>query len=153
METGYLHLLINHWPILGSILFAAILLWGLVRRSDEVILLGLVGVLVVGVTGVVALVTGEAAEEAVERLAGIDEEIVELHEEASKLAMIPVALAAAAAFLALALRFRRGAAPRGLVVATLVLLVVVAVGMAYSALLGGKIRHTEFAGKPTASLQ
>ncbi len=143
MSAAHLHLLTNHVPIIGTFVLVAIFAWGWSRRSDEVVLLGLWGVLVVTAAGLFTLITGEPTEELVEDLPGFSHDAMEAHEGAAKLSMIPLGVAALAALGSLAVRWRKKAVPRWAAPVTLLLVALGAAAMAWTGYLGGGIRHSE----------
>ena len=122
MDWVHLHLILNHVPVVGTVI------------------------------AVVVYLTGEPTEEAVEGLAGFSEAAMESHEGAALVATIVAAMAGLAA-LGGVFAFRRSDAFPGWAVA-LVLLVALAsiAAMAYTANLGGAIRHSEIRGDAQARL-
>lgn len=150
MNGAHIHLLINHVPILGTFLALALLVAALPRhnvpraRSAFWLLVGL------GIATVVVFLTGEPAEEAVERLPGVAETLIESHEEAALASTI--ALGALGVFALGALWwFRRRALPRWVVLAGTAGTLGVAGMMAWTANLGGQIRHTEIRSGATTT--
>lgn len=81
MNEAQLHLLINHFPILGTIFGLLILVAGVLLRNPSVkgTALGLFAFS--ALTTLVAMRTGEGAEEIVEQLPGISHDIIHHHEE------------------------------------------------------------------------
>jgi hypothetical protein len=143
-SPAHLHLLLNHIPILGTLLFAPlVLLWGLWRRSREVTQVGVALAVLLALAAVPVYLTGESAEEQLEGQTWLDETRVEAHEEPAEAGLIVVLLTGAAALVTL---WRgRGGRPVSNIWAVLVLvgLVVSAVLFAVSAAAGGQIRHEE----------
>ena len=142
MNAAHIHLLINHVPVIGT-LFALLLLVAALPRHDtsraRTALWMLVGL---GIAAVAVFLTGEPAEEAIEQLPGVEEALIESHEEAALAATI--ALAALGTFALGALWwFRRRSLPRWVVLAGTAGTLAVAGMMAWTANLGGQIRHTE----------
>ena len=150
MSLLHLHLLLNHVPVIGTIIALGPLAFALLRGDDRVgrASLGLLAVL--AAVAVVTYFTGEPAEEAVEHLAGIPEPLIERHEEAALLATIALGVvgAAAAGWLLL---FRRRPLRRPVMLGLLVAALVPAGAMAYTANLGGQIRHSEIRAGATAA--
>lgn len=142
MNLVHLHLLLNHVPVIGTVLIAVLLAWALLRDSSELgkISLGLLGLL--AAVAVVVYLTGEPAEELVEELPGISEPIMERHEEIALVATIVMGVVGALALGALA-AFRRRPLPRGLTGLALIATLGTAAVMGYTANLGGQIRHSE----------
>jgi predicted permease len=89
--------------------------------------------------------TGEPAQDAVEKLPGISERVIDRHEDAARIATIVTAAIGALALGALAV-YRRRALPRSVAVFALVGAVGATAFMGYAANLGGQIRHTEITG-------
>ena len=148
MSTVHLHLLLNHVPVIGTIVGLFLLAWAVFRRDQGLAraTLGLFAIL--AVVALAAFLTGEPAEEAVEGLAGVTEGSIERHEEAALLATIALGVLGAASLGAL-VWFRRRALPGRVLALMLVLALVPAGAMAWTANLGGQIRHTELrAGTP-----
>jgi uncharacterized membrane protein len=142
MSTVHLHLLLNHFPIVGSIFASAILVLAVARKSSELAKLAFGAFAVLGILSILVYLTGGSAEEAVERLPGISEAVIERHEEAALAATIAIGVIGALSAVLL-LWYRRRILPRLAVSAMLVGAMGVAGLMAYAANLGGQIRHTE----------
>ncbi len=145
MSTLHLHLLVNHLPIVGAFLGVPLLLLALLRRRDPGALYAAAMVLVMaGVGAVVAEETGEGAEEPAERIAGVSEAALEIHEERAEVAT-PIAMLAAALALGAvaAARWRPGALATAATAATFVMNLGSAGAMAWTGQSGGWIRHSE----------
>jgi hypothetical protein len=68
LSPAHLHLLLNHIPVLGTMIFAPLVLaWGLLRRSRDATLTGLLLAILLALTAVPIYLTGEPAEEQLER--------------------------------------------------------------------------------------
>jgi uncharacterized membrane protein len=144
MDLTHLHLMLNHLPVFGVMIGFLILAWGMLRGFEEVKKIGLVVLVLTAVVAVPVYLTGEPAEETVEHLPGVTEQIIEAHEDSALLSLIP---AIATGFLALAGLFLNRFSSTGVARAamfTILLLSFVTGGlMARTANLGGQIRHTE----------
>ncbi|MCC6425067.1 MAG: hypothetical protein IT447_16460 [Phycisphaerales bacterium] len=143
MTGVHLHLLLSHVPVIGILIGVVLLAWGTLRRSDDLSKASLILFIVLTLLSIVTLLTGESAEDTAERLAGVDKASIERHEDAAKLAAISMYVlgAASLAVLVIVQWFRRAA--RGALVAVLLLSIVSAGMMVWTANLGGKVRHTE----------
>lgn len=143
MNWAYTHLLLNHIPHLVIPLALALLVFGMLKRSDELKRAAL-GIFVVTALFAVAIyLTGEPAEEVVEHLPGVSESAIEQHEESALASLIAIELLGLAALAGLAVRGRFASLSGRLVIASLLLAVVAGVLVARTANLGGRIRHTE----------
>lgn len=144
LTPAHLHLILNHIPVLGTMLFAPlVLLWGLVRGSREVTQVGLMLAVLLAITAVPIYLTGEPAEEQLERQPWFDEHLVEVHEERAEAGLVTVLLTGVAAAVALWLG-RRGQSYRAAASRLVVLGLLISAGLfALAALEGGQIRHDE----------
>lgn len=142
MDAVHVHLLLNHVPILGAVAALALLAAARWRSNDSFARAGLWTLVVVGAVAVAVYLSGEGAEETVERLPGVTEALIESHEEAAVWTLIAGLVAGVAALGAL-FGYRVGRIPRPVItLAALLALAVSAVG-GWTAYRGGQIRHTE----------
>lgn len=150
MNGAHAHLLVNHLPVVGSLLAVLLLAVALAYRAERG--LWLAGLLVLGFTGLGAIAadrTGEPAEEFVEEKAWADEDVVEEHEERAEVAVVGALIGLAVAIGA----YAAGRRERGVVhvAAPLVVAVVVAGLMAWTGAAGGRIRHPDETGGVVAA--
>lgn len=145
MSITHLHLLLNHFPVVGIVGLVVLFAIAWQRRSTELgkVTLGLT-MLLAAVAAVVYL-TGEPAEKLVEKLPGFDETLVEAHEEAALVALLAFGALGVMAAGAL-LRYRGRGLPRGVLAAGLAGSLVTGALVGWTANLGGQIRHTEIRG-------
>lgn len=143
MDATHIHLLLNHFPIIGTLIGGMILIAGLLRKEPLLQLTGLATLFVVSLVAVPVFLTGDGAEEAVEHLPGVSESIIHQHEEWAEATIWLIGgmgLLAIASFAAI-WRQMKFATHATLVV---LLLTVASFAMvAKTANLGGQIRHTE----------
>ena len=149
MNTAHLHLLVNHVPVLGTLLALALLAWPVARRQpsrakDAMGLLVILGIVAVGV-----YLTGGAAEDAVENLPVVSEGLIEAHEEAALAATIALGVLGLMSLVAL-WWYRTRPLPRWVPLAGLTGVAIVAGMMAWTANIGGQIRHSEIRGGASA---
>jgi uncharacterized membrane protein YeaQ/YmgE (transglycosylase-associated protein family) len=144
MSPVHLHLLLNHLPVIGTIVAILLLGYALLRRSAELVRVSLGMFVLLALTAAVVYLTGEPAEELFEGLPGVSEAILERHEEAALVATILLGSVGAVALGGLLVfRKRVTGIPRGFAALALLLALVPAAAMGYTANLGGQIRHTE----------
>ncbi len=143
MNAAHWHLLLNHAPVIGIVWSFALLGFALLRRNDSIKRVALVSLVVAALVAVPAYVTGEPAEDVVESVPGMAKGILERHEDAAGVALgggLGLGVLALAGLLGF-----RGARPVpvwfGLT--TLAGALVVIALMAWTANLGGQIRHPE----------
>jgi uncharacterized membrane protein len=142
MNSIHLHLLLNHVPVIGAVLGLALLGVAFLRHSDELGKVALGAFAVLGAVSVIVFLTGEPAEELVEKLPGFSKALTERHEEAALAATIVMGIVG---FLSLAglVVFRSRALAWWVVPTAFGLALCATATMGYAANLGGQIRHTE----------
>lgn len=144
MDLTHLHLILNHLPVMGIMFGFLILVWGILRKAEEVKTVGLIFLVVTAFAALPVYLTGEPAEEAVENLPGVSEQIIELHENSALLSLILAMVTGVLAFVGLLVkRFLSASVARVFAFAVLFLSFVTGAFMARTANLGGEIRHTE----------
>ncbi len=152
MNTAHWHLILNHFPIIGTLGGIVVLFYGLIRKSNDTKVLGALLILAMAIISVIVMETGEAAEEVVEKIPGISEVAMEAHEDAAKIANVILIASGVLALISLALHFFKRNAVTIAMSATLILSSVAFGFMAYTGYLGGKIRHTEIIAGNTIPL-
>lgn len=151
MDNAHLHLLLNHFPILGSLFGLCLLIYGLLRNNRSLENAGLGTLVIIALITIPAFLTGEGAEDAVEGLPGVTETLMERHEEMAETAlwvMIATGIAALAALIISFLRQNR------IVFLKLVVALMAAATfgtMALTGNYGGEIRHTEIRSSTTVN--
>lgn len=84
MNGAHLHLMVNHFPIIGVMIGLLVLVAGYVFKQDQVKWTALGIFVFSALTSIAALLTGDAAGEVVEKVAGISETLIHVHEEAAE---------------------------------------------------------------------
>lgn len=134
-----MHLMLNHFPIIGTILGTGVMVYGYFTRSEATQRAALLTWFLMALAAIPVFLTGEPAEESVEGLAGVSEALIEQHEAAAELALWFMealgVLSLAAFFLQTNKKILTGLA--------FVLSLVTFGLMARTGYLGGQIRHTE----------
>lgn len=148
MTTAHWHLVLTHLPIVGVPAGLALLVWGMVRRSQDLKTAALLAFLFCGALAFFAQQTGEGAEEQIEDLPGFSKTIVHRHEEMADKACLLSALLALTSLGALVAR-QKVALPQPTYPLILTLAVASSLLLVYTGALGGEIRHTEIRGGPT----
>jgi uncharacterized membrane protein len=89
MTDAHLHLVVNHFPIIGTIFGFGILIAGIVLKNNTVKNVSYVLFIIAAIFAAFSMGTGEGAEEAVEEMPNIGKKIIHEHEEiAEKLALV-----------------------------------------------------------------
>jgi uncharacterized membrane protein len=143
MNDAHLHMVVNHFPIIGTILAIGILIAGLFTKNNGIKNTSYFLFILAAIFGALSMGTGEGAEELVKDLPDVGWKIIHEHEEiAEKLALLLYVLGLLSV-VALYLNFKKNAKEKMvsfiiLGVALVSLVVVQKVGTS-----GGEIRHTE----------
>ncbi|MFB6099387.1 MAG: hypothetical protein ABEK84_09810 [Salinibacter sp.] len=142
MTTSHLHLMLNHIPLFAMLFGAGVLLYGVLRRQDLASRIGLILFVVAALGAGGTYLTGEGAEEAVEGQPGVTETAMEAHEEVAFYALIVSIVLGLLALGVLTVYWGRSI-PRIVSSLTLVVALVAAGTVGYTANTGGKISHPE----------
>lgn len=89
MNDAHLHMVVNHFPIIGGIFGLGILISSLILKNKTIQNVAYVLFIVSAIFGAISMSTGEGAEEIVENLPNVTHQIIHEHEEmAEKLAIV-----------------------------------------------------------------
>jgi uncharacterized membrane protein len=143
MSQVHLHLLITHLPVFGSILGAFVLGYGLLSKSNPTKIAAYFVFIISGIGAGIAYLTGEGAEEAVEKIQGVSENMIKLHEDAAMYALISFIVLGVLSLFALPVTYKNSVVTKK--AATVILIVsLISFGLvSWTGYLGGQIRHTE----------
>jgi hypothetical protein len=152
MNSAHLHLITTHVPVFGTLLGFGLLLLGLLKKSEELKRTSLLVFVLSAVLTVPTYLSGSpAAEQMKTVMPGMSMEPGEQHAEIAILALAG-SLILGVASLAGLIMFRRGRnLSGGFLMLSVVLGLVVCALMAWTANLGGKVRHTEIRGTSVTS--
>jgi len=143
MNAVHIHLLLNHFPIIGLLVATALLIWAVLRKNVSLQKTASVIIIAMALIAIPVFLTGEPAEESVEDLQGVSEQVIEEHEDAAKFALILMEITAVTAIGALVISKNKEALAQKLLYGVTMLSVVTCVAMARTGYLGGQIRHSE----------
>ena len=87
MDATHIHLILTHFPIIGTIIGIGILTYGQFSKNDSIKKVALSTFIIMSLLTIPVFLTGEEAEESVEHLAGVSENIIEEHEELAEKAI------------------------------------------------------------------
>lgn len=151
MNDAHLHMVVNHFPIIGTIFGLGILLAGIFMKQTVVKNVAYILFVVAAIFGAVSMATGEGAEEIAEKLPSVTDQIIHEHEEmAEKLALVLYALGVIS-LLGLYLNFKNHAKAAAV---SYIALVVAVIGVFFgkqTGTTGGEVRHTEIRANATTT--
>jgi uncharacterized membrane protein len=143
MNDAHLHLLVNHIPILGTMFGTGILIAGILFRNKVVKNCAYVLFITSAICALLAMNTGEGAEELVEDLPNIGHQIIHEHEEIAEKFAILMYVLGAFSILGLVANQKKHAKSKLLaVIIAAIGLITFAIGTKVGTT-GGEIRHTE----------
>ncbi|MBS1491858.1 MAG: hypothetical protein JST55_00025 [Bacteroidetes bacterium] len=146
MSSAYLHILLNHIPVIGTALAAFVLLWGFFKRSDEIKKLSLVILFLVTLVTIVVYTSGDNSKGSVVSIEGVNSDFIDAHEEFAEKAFIASDVVGVLALTALFIYRKPKHIPMWVAIAFFVLILGLNGMMAWTAHLGGMINHTEIMG-------
>lgn len=140
MNAAQLHLALNHVPVILSITGFIMLMLAMAKSNDMLVKTSFTILVLAGLFCLPVYFSGEGAEEIVENLPGVSEQIIETHEENAKMAFIACLITAGISLVGLMMYAKAGKTIRNLAfVASLASASI----LGWAAHQGGKIRHTE----------
>ena len=142
MNGSQMHLALTHVPVVLSLVGLVVLIVGLLKRNDTLTKTAFYLLVFAGITAIPVFFTGEGAEETIEHLPGVSENVIEKHEALAKVAFGLVGAAAIVSLVGI-LFYRQAAIRRAIGPLVLILAFATSVIMVVTAHLGGQVRHTE----------
>ncbi|HEV2653735.1 MAG TPA: hypothetical protein VGT82_02205 [Ktedonobacteraceae bacterium] len=152
MTTVHLHLLLNHIPILGSIFITVLFIVALIYRNTFLQKVLLWSLVVVALFTAATYLTGNGAEQAVQGLPGVSEDILHLHETVAKVGLALMFVTGAIALAGALFYSFKPKLPRLLLVLVLSILLLNSGVFVYIGYLGGQIHHPEIRSSSSQSI-
>lgn len=143
MDQVHIHLLITHLPIFGSILGGLVLAHGIWTKSDQTKIAAYNVLVISSIGAVIAYMTGEGAEEAVEDIQGVAKSMIEQHEDFAMFALVGLIAVGVVSIIGLYFTIKKSSLANMIATLTLVLSLISFGLVARTGYLGGQIRHTE----------
>jgi len=151
MNDAHLHMVVNHFPIIGTILGLGILITGIILKNNSVKNTAYFLFIVAAVFAAFSMGTGEGAEELVEDMPSVGKKIIHEHEEmAEKLAIVLYVLGVVSLG-GLFMNFKNHSKATLVSYAAVVVAVVGVFFAQQTGTTGGEIRHTEIRTNATQS--
>jgi uncharacterized membrane protein len=151
MNDAHWHLVVNHFPIIGTIFGFGIVVAGLIFKNNSVKNVAYILFIVAAIFAAFSMGTGEGAEELVEKMPNIGKQIIHEHEElAEKLALVLYVLGVIS-LLGLYTNFKNHIKSKFI---SYLVLAIAAVGVFLAQQVGtsgGEVRHTEIRTKTSAT--
>jgi uncharacterized membrane protein len=148
MNLAYIHLVLNHFPLILNVAAFVVILAGLAWRSEQVTRAALLLVVLAALFTIPTFLTGDGAAEIAKGTPGVDKAAIRPHNDSAGYTLTVISIEGVAALASL-IFFRGGRLmPRWAVVTMLVLILFGTAVAGRTSYLGGKIRHTEGSSSP-----
>lgn len=143
-NAAHLHILINHFPIIGTVITLFVLAIGILKKSDDVKKVSVLILILTALVTIPVYLTGEKAQAKIEgNYEDVDEDYIDRHEDFALYSFIAMDIAGAVAILAMLLYKKPKTLPQPFAYIFAVMLIVVLTMMGITANLGGSIHHPE----------
>lgn len=144
MNPAHFHLLLNHLPIVATIIGTLVLISGIILKNNTTIKQTALGILIFSsLTAIPAYISGEGAEEIAENLPGVSEQFIETHEDQGKLFLIANIITGIIATITLFLSIKKNNVSNMLFYVVLLIALINCFFAKQVGTSGGEIRHTE----------
>lgn len=143
MNGAHWHLVVNHLPIIFPIVGVIVMITGLISKSEAVKRTAFMIFILGALAAIAAMNTGEGAEEVVEKINGVTENVIESHEETAETFAILSYILGGISLLGLWASFKQKSFSSIISIATLIFAFVVLFFAKQTGTTGGEIRHTE----------
>jgi uncharacterized membrane protein len=143
MNDAHLHLLVNHFPIIGTILGLGILITGMLLKNNSVKNTAYILFIIAAIFSAFSMGTGEGAEELVEDLPSVGKHIIHEHEEIAEKFAIIMYVTGFLGLLSFYTSIKNHKLAKTFSFITLALVLVAIVFAKSVGTTGGEIRHTE----------
>jgi uncharacterized membrane protein len=153
MNQTHIHLIITHLPIFGSLLGGMVLAYGLLTRTKQTLIAAYILLIISSLGAGIAYLTGEGAEEGVEKIPGIIKSVIGQHEEVALIAFISLILLGISSISGIFFTVKQSSLTFKMAFITLIISFISFGIISYTGYLGGKIRHTEINNKPSTVIQ
>lgn len=143
-SSAHLHLLVNHFPVIGYFIIIVFLVYGIIIKQEKVKQFSMFMIVVLSLITILVFVSGNNAEGMVKGAEGVIEENIEVHQYAAVRSFIAMEILGGISLLMiLYYRFKKPV-PLSVTLIYLFLNLFVLWMMIYTSNQGGKIFHSEF---------
>jgi uncharacterized membrane protein len=143
LSLAHIHVMINHIPVMGTIFLVILMVYGLVRKSNEIVRVSFYFTVALSLATVPVYLTGDPAKDQIRNETWFERKRVDAHEEMAEKGFIAVLVTGALAIAAIWMARNGGPVRLGMAVIVLFGLLVSAGLFGVAALKGGEIRHDE----------
>jgi len=140
-NSAHLHLIMNHFPIIGTMMITLVLGYAVFINNDKIKRLGMFMLVLIGLITIPVFMTGDKAAGIVKGNEGVLEENIDPHENFAGISMIAMEITAGISLIGLFLFRKDKAVPVWFGAVLLLLIIGVNLMMIYTGHLGGRISH------------
>lgn len=151
MNDAHLHLVVNHFPIIGILFGIGVLLTGIILKNNSVKNTAYFLFVTAAIFGVFSMKTGEGAEELVENLPGIGHDIIHEHEEIAEKFIVMLYATGILALISFIASYKKHKFSTIAAYCTLALALISGFLAINVGTTGGEIRHTEIRNDGTST--
>jgi uncharacterized membrane protein len=143
MNDAHLHMVLNHFPIIGVIFGLGILIVGIVLKNNPVKNTAYVLFIITALLAAFSMGTGEGAEEIVEDMPTVGKKIIHIHEEIAEKLAISLYILGVISIIGFYLTIKKHS-KANLISFVAIAIAIIGVFLAQkTGTTGGEIRHTE----------
>ncbi len=143
MNDAHLHMVVNHFPIIGTILGLGVLIAGMVLKKISVKNTAYYLFVVAAVFAAFSIATGEGAEELVEDMPSVGKQIIHEHEEMAENFAVVMYVLGFCSLLGIYFDYKNHVKAKLVAAVTLIIAIVSVIFGSLVGNSGGEIRHTE----------
>lgn len=143
MNGAHWHLVVNHLPIIFPLVGTIVMVTGQIAKSEAIKRTAFMIFILGSLTAIIAMTTGEGAEEVAEKISGVTENYIETHEESAEIFSLLSYILGGISLLGLWTSFKKKSYASIIAFGTLVFACVVLFFAKQTGTTGGEIRHTE----------
>lgn len=152
MNDAHLHMVVNHFPIIGAILGLGVLIAGMILKNRSIKNTAYVLFIVAAVFAAFSMGTGDGAEEMVEDMPNIGKQIIHEHEEIAEKFAVVMYLLGFCSLLGIYFDYKNHTKAKLVAAVTLIIAIVAVALSSFVGTSGGEIRHTEIRANATPTI-
>lgn len=153
MNDAHLHLVVNHFPIIGTIFGLGILIAGLIFKNQAVKNTAFILFIIAAAFGFASMNTGEGAEEIAEKLPGVTDQLIEAHEELAETFSVFLYATGLLSLVSLILAYKKNTLEKFTTLGTVGVALIAVFFAQQTGTSGGEIRHTEIRANATTTIE
>lgn len=142
-SIAHIHLLVNHFPIIGSIFVLILFLIALIFRQGFLQKLSLWFLAGIALSTALAYVSGDGTKRAIQVLPEVSDTMITAHEQAARYGLVMMFIAGIVSVGGILLYSKRPRLPLYLRITVLLILFISVAVLTYVGFLGGQIMHPE----------